>query len=852
MDEVSDSSRNEGQASQEYVGSASERIETEGRELHQAGGDNGSRGLEASSSSAPGPSFSVDMAAAFSDGSGSSGSRAAAAGQLTGAEAAEAVDMIEIPPVVELPIMTQALSRAVVAAARRNIQAAEKIATPESAVFEACVRCCRALEDKPDTVSRNLHQAGQELSMILHSTDCPSEVWELTQQSCTLINQVQMVQMYPFRVELASNLFSALFHAARIALHRAEASVGLAAAPQGFSHCLALLSTAEAAAFHNVESVAHVVDALLALRETVPQESESLRRASIIIEDSVVLRCCCSVGHRSRDALVERLARAFNRPLDKLEERLLNSYRKNVFGLQGAFTSNSQVQRRNRPKKKRGVKGANSQSPKPDEQQDGENSSGSTSGDRSQSDSQPSNSDEQQDMENSFCSTPNDGSQPSSSSDACAAEEVVTEMGSHLSSCETSVDLPENIKMPFPVRVQVNALLKAILDDNVLLENRIECVRALEQLLLSHAQEQFGPDLVSSVSASLLSVLRDIGSSDRDGFRGAVAHTILLGSWEVELFDEALSQMHDALLKQLELIMFASSTDSENPVLEHVRAGLEAIATQVPSFAEGDLRRNIAAWVQRGVWQDKVEQCKVLLWRRFTLVGLLFGVQGTVCDILSTTEDVYFLEAGYNSLTSVLQAKARSAPLSDTDINRCVRLILDVNPPLERTMAAGTRTLALLMHGAVASAERGEEDAFPMKVALKAAARAMSLARRCGAHKTDKPLRYEFAPLVNSALRTLHSLFAGAESLKNLRDMVSMFAEQVMRDYEHPEPFYPERQQVVDQFPGSEAARFLQEQHEVNEEGRLGAIQYATQLIEEHGLRDYQPVPAVGEQADSK
>ena len=37
--------------------------------------------------------------------------------------------------------------------------------------------------------------------------------------------------------------------------------MGLAVNPPGFSHCLALLSTAEAAAFHNVENVAHLVDA---------------------------------------------------------------------------------------------------------------------------------------------------------------------------------------------------------------------------------------------------------------------------------------------------------------------------------------------------------------------------------------------------------------------------------------------------------------------------------------------------------------------------------------------------------------------------------------------------------------
>ena len=37
-------------------------------------------------------------------------------------------------------------------------------------------------------------------------------------------------------------------------------------------------------------------------------------------------------------------------------------------------------------------------------------------------------------------------------------------------------------------------------------------------------------------------------------------------------------------------------------------------------------------------------------------VGVLFGVQVAICDTLSTTEDVGLLEAGYNGLTSVLQA----------------------------------------------------------------------------------------------------------------------------------------------------------------------------------------------------
>jgi len=278
---------------------------------------------------------------------------------------------------------------------------------------------------------------------------------------------------------------------------------------------------------------------------------------------------------------------------------------------------------------------------------------------------------------------------------------------------------------------------------------------------------------------------------------------------------------------------------------------LEAVAAQVPTFPEADLCRCIASWVQRGVWQEKVEQRKLLLWRRFMFVGFLFGVQRTICDILETTEDESFLEAGYNSLTSVLQAKSRPASLADSDVKRCVHLILDMRPQLARTMAAGMRTLSLLMRGAAASVEREEEGTWPGRVVLKAAARAMVLAQRCEALRLGEPLKYEFAPLLNSALRALQSFFEGAASLRNLRDMVRNLAEQVLQDYAESQPLYPERQEILEQFPGSPAANFILEQQEANEEGRCGALRHATRLIEEHGLRDQPVIPSASPQADT-
>lgn len=86
----------------------------------------------------------------------------------------------------------------------------------------------------------------------------------------------------------------------------------------------------------------------------------------------------------------------------------------------------------------------------------------------------------------------------------------------------------------------------------------------------------------------------------------------------------------------------------------------------------------------------------------------------------------WVLEAGYNKLASVLQAKSRQAQLAESDAKRCIYLISDARPLLAQTMAAGVRMLTLLMRGAVASAERGEKNASPM-------APAKVVAQRCGA-----------------------------------------------------------------------------------------------------------------------
>ena len=70
-----------------------------------------------------------------------------------------------------------------------------------------------------------------------------------------------------------------------------------------------------------------------------------------------------------------------------------------------------------------------------------------------------------------------------------------------------------------------------------------------------------------------------------------------------------------------------------------------------------------------------IEKRKSRLWRRFTFVGLLFGVERAIRDMLQTAAEECILETGYNSVTSVLQAKLGTAQIIDCDVARVVDLI---------------------------------------------------------------------------------------------------------------------------------------------------------------------------------
>ena len=58
------------------------------------------------------------------------------------------------------------------------------------------------------------------------------------------------------------------------------------------------------------------------------------------------------------------------------------------------------------------------------------------------------------------------------------------------------------------------------------------------------------------------------------------------------------------------------------------------------------------------------------------MVGSLFGVERAISDMLATTREGCVLETGYNSLTSVLQAKLSSGQTIGSDIARMFDLMI--------------------------------------------------------------------------------------------------------------------------------------------------------------------------------
>ena len=137
-------------------------------------------------------------------------------------------------------------------------------------------------------------------------------------------------------------VFRALLASARRTLNHVikEIPVG-SGTGVGLAHCLQLVREAEAHEIDDVEGVACILDALRSTSVDSPNAAKIfIRDVSIVIKDTVVLKCTCAVGHRNRDAFLAHLSQAFGRPLPcHLEAELLNSYEQNFTGLEGAFLS---------------------------------------------------------------------------------------------------------------------------------------------------------------------------------------------------------------------------------------------------------------------------------------------------------------------------------------------------------------------------------------------------------------------------------------------------------------------------------------------------------------------------------
>ena len=121
----------------------------------------------------------------------------------------------------------------------------------------------------------------------------------------------------------------------------------------GLAHCLQLVREAEAHEIDDVEGVACFLDALRSTSVDSPNAAKIfIRDMSIVIKDTVVLKCTCAVGHRNRDAFLAHLNQAFGRPSScQLQAELLNSYEQNFTGLEGAFPSITKCKGKRRRRK---------------------------------------------------------------------------------------------------------------------------------------------------------------------------------------------------------------------------------------------------------------------------------------------------------------------------------------------------------------------------------------------------------------------------------------------------------------------------------------------------------------------
>jgi len=117
-------------------------------------------------------------------------------------------------------------------------------------------------------------------------------------------------------------------------------------------------------------------EVLAALRDCPKEEKGFVRDAGVAVRDAVVLSCMCLSGYRDRDTFVAALESAFGRQLDdeKLESQLHNAFSHLMESVPGAFSSKTNIKKRTRRERQRGVRAAEAEP----EQADGEAPDAST------------------------------------------------------------------------------------------------------------------------------------------------------------------------------------------------------------------------------------------------------------------------------------------------------------------------------------------------------------------------------------------------------------------------------------------------------------------------------------------
>ena len=123
-------------------------------------------------------------------------------------------------------------------------------------------------------------------------------------------------------------------------------------------------------------SAAAYDEVLAALRDCPKEEKGFVRDAGVAVRDAVVLSCMCLSGYRDRDTFVAALESAFGRQFDdvNLESQLFNAFSQLMESVPGAFSSKTNIKKRTRRERQRGVRAAEAEP----EQADGEAPDAST------------------------------------------------------------------------------------------------------------------------------------------------------------------------------------------------------------------------------------------------------------------------------------------------------------------------------------------------------------------------------------------------------------------------------------------------------------------------------------------